>query len=265
MARAGAARAWGEKGSAMNDWLFVAGAGLLAGAMNAVAGGGSFVTLPALIAAGVPSVNANATSTVALVPSALASAYAYRHDFTGFPGVAFWKMVAVSVAGGVCGAMLLKVTPTRVFDMIVPWLLLFGVVVFAFGRKAGEWLRARVHVGPTTLLAMQFVLGGYGGYFGGAVGIMMMAAWSLMTDKSVAAMQPSRNLLNAAMNATASALFIVSAMVSWRHMAPMLVGAILGGYLAAHYARRVDPAKARVWISLFNAAITALVFWKTYG
>ena len=248
----------------MNEWLFLAAAGLLAGAMNAVAGGGSFVTLPALIAAGVPSVNANATSTVALVPSALASAYAYRKDFAGFPGVAFWKMVAVSVAGGVCGALLLMVTPQRLFDAIVPWLLLFGVVVFAFGKSAGEWLRARVHIGPGALIAMQFVLGCYGGYFGGAVGIMMMAAWSLMTDKSVAAMQPSRNLLNAAMNATASILFIVGAMVAWRQMLAMLVGAIVGGYLAAHYARRLDPAKARIWISIFNAGVTALVFWKTY-
>lgn len=249
----------------MNDLLLIAGAGLLAGAMNGVAGGGSFVTLPALIAVGVPSVNANATSTVALVPSALASAYAYRKDFAGFPQVPFTTMTAVSVFGGACGALLLAITPQHVFDFIVPWLLLFGVVAFAFGRQAGEWLRERVHVGPRALLAAQFCLGVYGGYFGGAVGIMMMAAWSLMTTKSLAAMQPARNLLNAAMNATASLLFILGGLVWWRPMLAMLVGAVVGGYLAAHYARRVDPAKARVAISLFNACITAAIFWKTYG
>lgn len=249
----------------MNDLLLIAGAGLLAGAMNGVAGGGSFVTLPALIAVGVPSVNANATSTVALVPSALASAYAYRKDFVGFPQVPFMMMAAISVLGGAGGALLLTITPQRIFDFVVPWLLLFGVVAFAFGRQAGEWLRERVHVGPRALLAAQFCLGVYGGYFGGAVGIMMMAAWSLMTSKSLAAMQPARNLLNAAMNATASSLFILGGLVWWRPMLAMLVGAVLGGYLAAHYARRVDPAKARVAISLFNACITAAIFWKTYG
>ena len=249
----------------LNDTVWIAGAGLLAGAMNGVAGGGSFVTLPALIAAGVPSINANATSTVGLVPSALASAYAYRKDYVGFPGVPFWAMALVSVLGGAGGALLLTATPQKLFDQLVPWLLLFGVVVFAFGRQAGEWLRQRVHVGPATLLASQFALGIYGGYFGGAVGIMMLAAWSLMTTKSLAAMQPARNLLNAAMNATASVLFILGGLVMWRQAAALLVGAIVGGYVAAHYARRLDPAKARIGITLFNSCITALVFWKTYG
>lgn len=248
----------------VDNLALVAAAGLLAGAMNAVAGGGSFVTLPSLIAAGVPSVNANATSTVALVPSALASAYAYRKDFAGFDGVPFWKMAVVSLVGGVCGALLLMSTPQRVFDALVPFLLLFGTLAFAFGRKAGEWLRTRVHIGPSALLIAQFFLGGYGGYFGGAVGIMMMAAWSLMTTASVTAMQASRNLLNAMMNATASVLFIVGGLVYWRQTLALLAGAIVGGYLAAHYARRLDPAKARIAISILNAGITAIVFWKTF-
>ena len=249
----------------MNDLLLIAVAGLIAGAMNGVAGGGSFVSLPALIAAGVPSVNANATSTVALVPGALASAYAYRNDFVGFPGAPFSVLTLVSVLGGAAGALLLMSTPQRLFDALVPWLLLFGVVVFALGRQAGEWLRARIHIRPATLVATQFVLGCYGGYFGGAVGIMMMAAWSLMTSKSLAAMQPARNLLNAAMNITASALFLFGGLVWWRPMLAMLVGATLGGYVAAHYARQLDPARARLAITIFNAGITALVFWKTYG
>ena len=249
----------------MNDMVLIAGAGVLAGAMNAVAGGGSFVTLPALIAAGVPPLNANATSTVALVPSALASAYAYRRDFTGFPNVPFRTMAAVSVVGGACGAWLLMATPQRLFAGLVPWLLLFGVVTFAFGRQAGEALRTRVRIGQGTLVAAQFALGCYGGYFGGAVGIMMMAAWSLITDKSVAAMQPSRHLLNAAMNATASLLFVAGAMVWLREMLAMLVGAAAGGYLAAHFGRRLDPVRARLWITIFNACVTALVFWKVYG
>ncbi len=111
----------------MNDLLFIAAAGVLGGAMNALAGGGSFVTLPVLVAAGVPSLNANATNTVALVPSALASAFAYRHDFEGFEGVKLSAMAIVSVIGGAIGAVLLLYTPQGVFDKMLPFLLLFGV------------------------------------------------------------------------------------------------------------------------------------------
>ena len=245
--------------------VIAAVAGLIGGSMNAIAGGGSFVTLPALVAAGVPSVSANATSTVALVPSALASAYAYRHDFKGFEGVSMKTMAIVSVVGGACGALLLMNTPQRVFDVIVPFLLAFGTIVFAFGRQAGQWLRSRVTIAPHTVLVCQFFLGVYGGYFGGAVGIMMMATWSLLTSSSIATIQPARNLLNAAMNATASTLFIVGGLIYWKQMAAMLVGAIVGGYFAARLARKLDPAKARIAISCLNAVITGLMFWKTFG
>ena len=248
------------------DSLLIAGvAGLVGGSMNAIAGGGSFVTLPALVAAGVPSVNANATSTVGLVPSALASAYAYRHDFKGFDGVSMAAMAVVSILGGAGGALLLMNTPQRVFDMIVPWLLLFGTIVFAFGRQAGEALRKRVHITPGLVLVFQFLLGVYGGYFGGAVGIMMMATWSLLTTSTLAAMQPARNLLNAAMNATASLLFIAGGLIYWPQMLALLTGAIVGGYFAARFARGLDPAKARIAISCLNACITGLMFWRAYG
>lgn len=154
--------------------------GLLAGTMNAVAGGGTFITLPALIFAGVPSVAANESSTVALVPAALASGWAYRHDLKGFDGVSLRAMLAVSVAGGLAGALLLLFTPQRTFDALVPWLMLIGSLAFAVGRRVGAWLRPIVHIGTATLLFGQFILGIYGGYFGGGVGILMMAVWSLL-------------------------------------------------------------------------------------
>jgi uncharacterized membrane protein YfcA len=249
----------------MREFLFVTAAGLLGGAMNAIAGGGSFVTLPALVAVGVPSLNANATSTVALVPSALATAFAYRKDFTGFEGVRLWVMALVSVIGGILGAVLLIETPQSVFDDIFPFLLLFGVLVFAFGRKSGDFVRARCAIHPHALPVAQFVLGVYGGYFGGAVGVMMLAAWSVLTRASINAMQASRHLLNASMNATASILFIASGLVSWPHMAALLVGATVGGYLTGHYGRRLDPARARIVITALNAVIVALVFWRRFG
>lgn len=248
----------------MNDLVIAAAAGLIGGAMNAIAGGGSFVTLPALIAAGVPALNANATSTVALVPSALASAYAYRKHFSGFERVSMRAMAIVSVVGGAGGALLLMATPQRLFDTLLPFLLLVGALAFTFGRKAGEALRARVHIGPRTLLACQFLLGVYGGYFGGAVGIMMLATWSLLTSANLGAMQASRNLLNAAMNATAAALFIAGGLIYWPHMLALMVAAIFGGYGAAHLATRLDPAKARMTVVGLIWIITALFFWKTF-
>ena len=116
------------------------------------------------------------------------------------------------------------------------------------------------------MLVCQFVLGVYGGYFGGAVGIMMLAAWSLLTSPPrIAAMQPARNLLNSAMNTTATLLFIAGGLVFWRQTFILFVGAIIGGYFGAHYGRRIDPVKARIVISCLNACMTALVFWRTFG
>ena len=249
----------------MDDLLFVAAAGMVGGGMNAVAGGGSFVTLPALVAAGVPSLNANATSTVALVPSALASAFAYRHDFEGFDGVKLSAMAIVSVIGGVIGAVLLLYTSQSLFDKMFPFLLLFGVLVFAFGRKLGEELRKRMTIHPRTLPAVQFVFGIYGGYFGGGVGVMMLAAWSVLTAAPINTMQAARNLLNASMNATASLLFILGGLIYWKPMAVLLISSTIGGYLASHFGRRLNPAHARIAISCLNAGIVMAVFWRQFG
>ena len=248
----------------MQELVFVAGAGLLGGAMNAIAGGGSFVTLPALVAVGVPSLFANATSTVALVPSALATAFAYRHDFEGFEGVRLSTLAIISVVGGALGAILLLNTSQKFFDAIFPFLLLFGVLVFAFGRQLGDALRKRVTIHPHALPVAQGVLGIYGGYFGGAVGVMMLATWSVLTKASINSMQASRHLLNASMNATAAVLFIYGGLIYWKEMAALLVSSTVGGYLAGHYGRRLDPARARIIISCLNATITAIVFWRAW-
>ena len=151
----------------MGGTLFLFAAGLIAGAMNAVAGGGSFVSFPALVAAGVPAVAANASSTVALVPGTLASAWAYttgpyRRGLVGFGGVRFRALLAASVAGGFAGAVLLLSTPAAAFDSIIPWLLLLATLVFAFGQRLGAVLRARVRLGRGAALAVQFGLGVYG-------------------------------------------------------------------------------------------------------
>jgi uncharacterized membrane protein YfcA len=169
------------------------------------------------------------------------------------------------VVGGVLGALLLFKTSQALFDDIFPYLLLFGVLVFAFGRTIGDALRKRINIHPHALPGAQFILGIYGGYFGGAVGVMMLATWSVLTRATINSMQASRHLLNASMNATASILFIAGGLIYWRDMAVLLVSSTIGGYVTGHYGRRLDPAKARIVISCLNAVITALVFWRRYG
>ena len=245
--------------------LLLFGAGLLAGMMNALAGGGSFVTLPALMFAGVPSVFANASSTVALLPGAATSAWAYRADYRGFGQVSMRAMVGISLVGGLLGALLLMNTSSRAFDFIVPWLLLIGSLAFTFGKQAGVWLRQRMQIGRTTLLVSQGALAIYGGYFGGAVGIMMMAVWALFGHDDIKALNASRTLLVGATNLVAVVCFALAKMVLWPQTLVMLVAAALGGYLGAHVGKRLPVPVVRALISTFGFSMTALLFWRAWS
>src|SRR5215470_6214872 len=152
----------------MSSYFMLTLAALGAGLMNSVAGGGSFLTFPALVFTGVPSIIANATSTVALFPGVLASAWAYRHDFKGLEKLPLKPAVTVSIAGGVAGALLLLFTSQKVFDQIIPWLLLAATLAFALGPRLLKMLKRQSWMGPRTLIIFQFLVGIYGGYFGGA-------------------------------------------------------------------------------------------------
>src|SRR5579875_2373797 len=163
----------------MREALLLFGAGLMAGAMNALAGGGSFVTLPALIAAGLPSVQANASSTVALWPGGAASAWTYHERFRPVCGVAAWPMVIATLSGGLAGSLLLLWTSSAAFNVILPWLLLLATLALAFGRRIGAAWQGQLWGRAGPILFAQFGLGLYGGYFGGAVGLMMVATWVL--------------------------------------------------------------------------------------
>jgi uncharacterized membrane protein YfcA len=230
--------------------------------MNAVAGGGTFVSLPALIAVGVPSVAANMTSTVALFPGALASAYAFRREFRPFGSLSLPLLLGISLFGGAAGALLLINTSARSFDAAVPWLLLFGSIAFAFGRQIGDWLRPRVALGKMSLLAVQFVLGLYGGYFGGAVGLMMLAAWTIFGARDLMAMSAARTLIVGATNAVAVIFFVAIGTIYWVPAIVMLITAIVGGYAAARIVRRAPLQQLRLGIATLNFMITAAFFWK---
>lgn len=248
----------------MNQLVLVAGAGCVGGAMNALAGGGSFVTLPALIAAGVPSVQANASSTVALFPGGIASAWAYRDGLGPVGPVALRPLLVVTTIGGVIGALLLLWTPTTTFDVVLPWLLLLATLALGFGRTLGDLLRRRWRIGQSAVLVIQFGLGIYGGYFGGAVGIMMMAIWGLLGSHDLKSLNAPRTLLVSAANTMAVVAFIVARAVHWPETIVMLLAAAVGGYGGAQIGRRAPPGAVRAGTLLVSAGITAAFFARAY-
>ena len=240
--------------------ILLVAAGFCAGAMNAIAGGGSFLTFPALVVAGVPATLANASSTVALLPGGLASLWAYRRDIRNVSAASLPALMATSIVGGTLGAALLLVTSEHAFDVVVPWILLVATLTFAFGGAIGARLRALGGIGAGPIIAVQFVLGLYGGYFGGAVGIMMMAAWRLLIGADVKTMTPVRVLMTVVMNSAAVVCFIVVDAVGWRATLPMLGATICGGFVGARVERHMPAALVRATVIATGTLITILFF-----
>ena len=248
----------------MDTSLLVFAAGLIGGTMNALAGGGTFATLPALIAVGLPANTANATSNVALLPGAATSAWAFRDELGPVGGIDHRLLAAITFVGGLAGSVLLVWTPTHAFDLIIPWLLLFAFVVLAFGRRAADWLHARVTIGRRTLLVTQGLLGVYGGYFGGGVGLMTTALYGLLAGVTPRALFAPRTLMLAIANAAAAIVFVAAGMMRWAAGLPMLVGAIVGGWLGARVGKRLPAGAIRGWTLLVTGATTATFFWRAY-
>jgi uncharacterized membrane protein YfcA len=238
---------------------------LVGGAMNALAGGGTFATLPALIALGLPANIANATSNVALLPGAGASAWAYRDELGPVAGLSVRLLSALTFGFGLVGSLLLVLTPTETFDRLIPWLLLFAFAVMAFGKSAADWLHARVTIGRTTLLANQALLGIYGGYFGGGVGLIMAALYGLLANIRPRELFAIRTTMLAVANLAAAFVFIGFAMVWWWACLPMLAGAIAGGWLGALVGKRLSPRLVRAWTLLVTGATTLVFFLRAYG
>ncbi|WP_020672248.1 sulfite exporter TauE/SafE family protein [Amycolatopsis nigrescens] len=250
----------------MAEILFVLLAGIAAGALNAVGGGGTFVALPALVAVGLPPVTANASTTVALVPGAVASAWVYRRELTSVGATSTRALTVVSVLGGGLGAGLLLVLPSASFDAAVPWLLAFATVVLAFGRRLSGALSAALgrsaNLGSGAVLIAQFPLAVYGGYFGGAVGILMLALWSVGLGLDAAAGNPMRIAQLAAIYLAATALFLIASDVlrSPLPLAGMLTGAVAGGFAGAHLARRLSARLLRGVVLSIAVTMTVLYF-----
>jgi uncharacterized membrane protein YfcA len=242
--------------------LVAAGAALLAGMVNAVAGGGTLLTFPSLVAAGLTPLAANATSTVALLPASLSSMHGYRGELAG---ARRWAMMlaAPSVIGGGIGALLLLHTSSRTFDRIVPWLVFGATTLFALQRPLLRWIRGphvaeggepEKHLPPPLLMLAQLAVGVYGGYFGAGIGILMLAALGFMGFENIHRMNGLKNWGAFCMNLVAALTFAFSGIVDWPVAASMAVGSIAGGYVGARAAQRVPQVAVRRVVALVGGA-----------
>jgi len=246
-------------------------ASLLGGAQNAIAGGGTFLTFPSLLAAGIGSKVANATSTVALWPGSVASTFGYRRDIRHERRMLL-AFGVVSVLGGIAGALLFLWTPEITFDRLVPFLLFGATAIFAFGPILSRHLSLRhAHEGPVPngkLAAygcIQFMVGVYGGYFGGGIGILMLAAFAAMGMEDLQAMNGLKAFLGSLINGVAILLFGLAGVVDWPLALLMVCGSILGGYGGARLSRKAPPKDLRLLVISIGLLVGAAYLVKVYG
>jgi len=242
-------------------YLIIIVAGLWAGLQNALAGGGSFITLPALIVSGMSPLAANITSTVALFPGQLSSGWSGRSLVSGVGELPFRSLFVISIVGGALGGLLLLNTPSDVFARLVPWLVLFATSVFAWGSFFRKKQEGRALIGPRGAAAAQFLIAIYGGYFGGGIGFLMMAALT-MAGLSTRAAGATKNALAGVMNAAAVALFVSSPQVHWLQACLLGGSAIVGGLMGSWALRRVNEKILRLAIVIIGIALTIGLFLK---
>ncbi len=237
--------------SEFGQYALLALSAFAAGAINAVAGGGTLLTFPALMGIGVPATFANATSTVALLPGSLAGTWGYRKELREVRRFAI-LLLPVSLVGGVVGSLLLVGYPDA-FKALVPWLILTAAILFMIQPVIGKLLKKQDPSKPVAstvtagIMAFQFLVAVYGGYFGAGIGILMLTALGFMHVGDIHRMNAVKTLLASAINLVSVVIFIAEGLVRWQYAAAMVVAAILGGYLGARVARRL-PARYVRWI-----------------
>jgi len=244
--------------------ILVALAAFAAGFINAVAGGGSFLTFPALIAAGLPPIDANASNTVALFPGQVATTYAARDGLAKASAdrrVDVPVLAAISLLGGIAGGFLLLLTPEALFSRMVPWLILFATLIFAGGNF---WISdaKKITLGRTGVFLAQGMVAIYGGYFGGGIGILMLAALTLSGLRDIWLMNSVKILLASLMNASAAVTFVIAGVVHWHWTLVVAFGAIAGGYAGLHAVRRVPAQIVKSFVVAVGAVLTIYFFLR---
>jgi uncharacterized membrane protein YfcA len=248
--------------------IFLFSAGVLGGALNAVAGGGSFIAFPALLFAGVPPVPANATNTIALWVGVTASGRAYRTHLNVSRRVMI-PLFVTSIIGGLAGAFLLIKTPGQTFLRVLPWLMLGATLLFMFGKHLTGRISAGIsHDASSAAVAgaaiFELFVAIYGGYFGGGMGIMNLAMLATLGMTDIHAMNALKVVLGMFINGVATVTFVVTRAIVWPQAIVTTLGATLGGYFAAHYAQRMPQAWIRRFVILVGVAMTVYFFVRAY-
>jgi hypothetical protein len=241
-------------------FVFIFLASLWAGIQNALAGGGSFITLPTLMLAGMDARAANITSAVALFPAQVATGWTGRRHVDGAAGLRFRTLAIISLVGGALGAVLLLVTPASFFARLLPWLVLFATAVFAWG-SFGPSRHSRRELSRSSAAAAQFCISVYGGYFGGGIGFLMLAALTA-AGVMMRVAGATKNVLAAVMNASAVLIFVFSPEVRWLAAGVSSAGAILGGVAGGLMLQKVNERVLRLVVVLIGGTLTVGLFLR---
>lgn len=238
-------------------------AAFAAGVLNAIAGGGSFLTLPALVFVGIPPIMANATSALAVSPGYLGSTLGFRDELRAVPARRLQREMAIAATGGMAGALLLLVTPAKLFSGIVPWLLLFATVLFAFGPTLARRAMAASHTAhsldkwrePGLLLTCI-----YGGYFNGGLGILLMALYAVTGESRIHTANALKNLNSLVLSWLSVAAFVLAGAIAWREGVLMMLAATAGGFMGARWAKRLPTPWVRAGV-IVTGVVMSLVFF----
>lgn len=255
------------------------GASFLGGMINSIAGGGTLVTFPMLLAAGLDARIANATSTVALFPGSASAVFGFRRELSGSRAYLI-RLGITSILGGALGATLLLLTPSETFDRLVPFLILFATLLFAAGETISRKLGLRLTQGDTEAgtanveprtswwvgaIVVQLFSATYGGYFGAGNGILMLASLGLLGVSDIHRANGIKNFLAVCINAAAVTLFVFGGLVEWKIALLMSVGAIAGGYYGAGLAKKLGRGFVRWAVISIGLVIGLMMLWRLKG
>lgn len=247
----------------MEEYLILAAAAFLAGTLNTVAGGGTFLTFPALVYAGVPVVAANATSAVAVFPGYLGGALGFRSELAAFDRIRLLRIAGLTAIGGLVGSLLLLVSSNEAFSLVVPFLLAIATLTFAFGAKI-QGLARRFGSGRGEGRFSTVLVSVYGGYFNGGLGIVLLALFSLWGMRDLNTMNGLKNGLSFILSAISVATFAVAGIVAWPQALVMMVAATVGGYAGAPLARALPASVVRAVVIVVGTAMSLIFFARLF-
>ncbi|MDA8699627.1 sulfite exporter TauE/SafE family protein [Amylibacter sp.] len=238
-------------------------ASFFAGIINSIAGGGSFLTFPALVFAGVPTIAANATSAVAVFPGYLSGALGFAKELKAFPKSKFLLLIILSISGGVLGSILLLITPEVVFSFIIPWLLGFATLLFAFGNYVSKLAEKTSDKNGFKSNIATLLVCIYGGYFNGGLGIVLLALFSTLGMRDIHLMNGLKNIMSFALSAASVVTFAIAGIVFWKYAIIMMIAATIGGYFGVMVARKLSKSIIRIIIVIIGTIMTFIFFIKT--